>query len=293
MKKLLLIFITLFYAPHIYAVTTTACTIQGEKPCGIELGESPTKLSCQDPICANCVGQTIENNTSQHYQTITQKRWTRDCDTIYIWCECKTTVTYKCSNGYYGTVTGSNVIGTTPTSIDCRDCPNNATCDGGTTFKCYSNTLRTLNSCNPCPENATCNGGTEFTCATNTLKTSNSCNPCPDYALCNGTTTFTCPSTFTKDTTKKACVCNGYVSGTGATAKCTICPENATCTDGIIACNKNFYLSGNKCVACPYNGITNENGATQVGQCHIPAGQNVYLISGTGFFDSTECNATK
>ncbi|MBQ8686800.1 MAG: hypothetical protein IJ517_03500, partial [Alphaproteobacteria bacterium] len=168
MKKLLLIFITLFCTTHLYSATTitpSMCTIVEEGRCGANLEQDPYQTSCTDPSCTYCNGTETDENTTDHYQTTTQKQWTKVCDSVSYWCVCKTTVTYKCSDNYYGTVTGHNISGVAPTSINCNACPQYATCDGGTTFTCRTNFTKNLGKC-------TCEGfitgtGTNITCNKN------------------------------------------------------------------------------------------------------------------------------
>lgn len=321
MKKLLLIFITLFCTTHLYSATTitpSMCTSVEEGRCGINLEQNTSQLSCTDPSCTYCNGTETDENTTDHYQTTTQKQWTKVCDSVYYWCVCKTTVTYKCSDNYYGTVTGPNISGVAPTSIDCNACPQYATCNGGTTFMCKTGFTKNLGKCTcdggfitgngynatcnkECPQYATCDG-TTFKCnqgftkntLTNTCTcnggfitgtgTNTICNACPQYAICNGGTNFDCKPGFIES--GNTCICKGYI----VNDQCYICPINATCKDGKITCNQNYYLDNDSCLACPYNGLTNGGGKTSKTECYIPKGRIIRLTNGTGEFTS-KCNA--
>lgn len=315
MKKILLIFFTLFCTTHTYAVLTPAtCLVTEDERCGANLEQDPYQTSCNDPSCTYCTGSETDENTIDHYQTTTQKQWTKVCDSVSYWCNCQTTVTYKCSANYYGTVTGPNISGATPTSVDCKACPTYATCDGGTTFTCKTNFTKNLDAgtctcdggfitgtgtnitCNKnCPQYATCDG-TNFNCnqgfTKNTLTNTCTCNggfiktvgilttceTCPTYATCNGGTNFDCKSDFIKS--GNTCICKGYIVNN----QCYICPPNATCKDGKITCKRNYYLDDNSCLACPYNGLTNDAGATNKTECFIPNGRIITLTNGTGHF---------
>ena len=51
---------------------------------------------------------------------------------------------YSCASGYYGNPTSE-------TSTACKACPDNATCDGGTTFTCNAGYYQDGSVCAPCP----------------------------------------------------------------------------------------------------------------------------------------------
>ncbi len=274
MKKILLIFFPLFCTTHLYSATTitpSMCTFVEDKKCGINLEQAPYQLSCDAPSCTSCTGTETDENTTDHYQTITQKAWTKVCDSVSYWCTCKTTVTYKCSDNYYGTVTGPD-SGPTPTSVNCNACPTYATCDGGTTFKCNKNFTKNLDTC-------TCDGG--FIIGTGTTAI---CNACPEYATCDGKN-FKCKIGFTKNNT--GCTCNGHLLNDF----CATCPVNATCTDGKIICNKSFYKSNNTCKPCPHGGTTNEKGATNRSACYLPTAKTYSNNAGTFVVTENTCNA--
>lgn len=61
------------------------------------------------------------------------------------------------------------------------------------------------------------------------------------------------------------CVCSDDTCGKGkfcsTSGECDWCPENATCPEGVIVCDENYYQSGDTCTLCPENATCEESGA--------------------------------
>ncbi len=144
--------------------------------------------------CLNCSCQPdIESPKDGYIQTTKRK-----CDQ-YNDCKCITdTTTYSCSSSYYQSGTTVECTKKQATGIyscsGCTSCPSNATCNGGTNFKCNSGFYKSGNSCASCPQNSTCTSATDFTCKSKYYKSGNSCKACPsNYNTCNNDG-FTCKS---------------------------------------------------------------------------------------------------
>ena len=321
MKKLIFIFIASFcLIENSNAFTTTIFCPKAARP-QCEYEYKTPDATCSDSECEKCKDVTsdiVNNGVTQ----ILKKTFYENCpdkDGNYT-CRCKTTPTYKCVPGFYGTATSA--------STGCTKCPDNALCLGGnnSTFDCVSGYIKntTLNICEKkdltcsdnqfiyngkcydCPRtggcdgvNLTCNGGLiqegpNCICKNGNLNgyidSSLKCKECPKHATCDGLI-FTCNKSFTPTTNE--CICrSGLGSGLGfiSNNQCNKCPANASCDGENFLCNQSFYKTNNTCTQCPHNGTTGRKGATNLSECYLTARQSV---NDAGYYEIIDqCYAT-
>lgn len=86
-----------------------------------------------------------------------------------------------------------------------------------------------------------------------------------------------------------------YVSGSGSSTVCAVCPSSATCIDGNghnntlqWKCNDGYFYNGTTCERCPSSGgvygITGKIGAQSRTECYIPSGGSFSDATGSGVF---------
>lgn len=97
------------------------------------LASNTAYTSCSGIKHACCVTSDAEVTTSGSV-TVTKRCSWQGGAYIYTY--------YSCASGYYGTASASE--------NNCVACPSNATCSGGTTFRCKANYYKTDDSCTLC-----------------------------------------------------------------------------------------------------------------------------------------------
>lgn len=97
--------------------------------------------------------------------------------------------------------------------------------------------------------------------------------------------------------TSYSCDSGYYGTATSASAGCTVCPSNATCTggnDSTFLCDKGYYKSSTSCSRCPSEtnydgtriyGTTTDTGAISMTDCYMP--KNTPITDWTGTYEFT------
>ncbi len=94
-----------------------------------------------------------------------------------------------------------------------------------------------------------------------------------------------------------------YVSGSGSSTVCAVCPSSAECTDYMghrnglrYKCKDGYFYNGTTCERCPSSGgvygLTGKVGAQSRTECYIPSGGSFSDASGSGVF-SEDCYYTE
>lgn len=125
--------------------------------CPVSIGQTTIfDSSCYSTTTCNCSPIILQNpNTGIQMTTKRQSQTTCVGNTASAKCV-STTTSYSCISGFYGSPTN--------TLTGCNKCPENATCPGGTTFKCnkgyyyYFPDNERVASCRQCPLTGTTKG---------------------------------------------------------------------------------------------------------------------------------------
>lgn len=235
---------------------------------------SSTCTKCQDGYylenneCKVCPkGQKCPNGKTQEL-----------CPVGYYQNEEKQTTCKTCTGNQYQneegketckTCNSGNYIPSSTANSSCLACNSNCTLcseNANNCSSCKANYFLLGSSCLNCPNNATCAGGTNsFICNTNYTKSGlycafscpsgkyisgTSCLTCPSNATCNGTSVITCKSGYALSGTtcvkeKTTCNSNQYISG----SNCLTCPNNATCDGTNFTCNSGYEKNNGSCVS--------------------------------------------